>query len=240
MTQILDRIAQSRRSTFRAASPNDYFALRLATRLGEPAAAAHYAELVSQYPQETLIRAFNKAMDAAVSSGNPGHLFHDHLLRNGSNGYVPNVRLVAVRVERRTIAAASFTGTHLDGQRVLHLSSNTHRAEISTASFIRSVLSESDCSSVGIETAPHKQDSLRFLLHQTIVSQIRETAISLWEISKTTLLEAFAYPPLRTRTELRELIRTIWPPGSKRSENCALDAIALGQFIQTERLFNNF
>ena len=240
MTQILDRIAQSRRSTFRPASPDDYFALRLATRLGEPAAAAHYAELISHYPREKLIRAFHEAMDAAASGGNPGHLFHDYLPRNGGNGHIPHIRLVAVRVERRTIATASFVGTHLDGRRVLHLSSNAVRAEDSTASFIRSVLSEADCSSVGIENAPGKQDSLRFLLHQTIVAQIRATDISLWEISKTTLLEAFGHPPLRTRTELRELMRTIWPPNFKRSEICALDAIALGQFIQTERLFNNF
>jgi hypothetical protein len=241
MTQILDQIAESRRNPFRPASPDDYFALRLAHRLGEPEAAAHYALLASQYPQEKLIAAFRKAT-CGEPRAKAGRTFHEYLRpdRNG-NGGLPRPRLLALRVERRTIAVAVFAGTHLEGRRVLQLSSNPARAESSAASFIRSVLSQADCKSVAIETAPDQTDILRSVLHRAIVAQIRATSISLWEISKKTLLGALGYPPLRSRRELRDAALSIWPlPNLKRTQMCALDAFALGLFVQTERLFNNF
>ena len=40
---------------------------------------------------------------------------------------------------------------------------------------------------------------------------------------------------------LREVVRTIWPQLTpNRHQICVLDAAAMGLFIQTERLFNNF
>jgi hypothetical protein len=241
MTQILDRIADSLHGEFRPASPDDYLALRLAARLGDPGAAAHYTVLISQYSLERLVYAFHKAMECRQRRDQAGRLFHDYLLRNSGGGDISHPRLVAVRVERRTIAIAVFAGTHLEGRRVLHLCSKPNRAEDSASGFIRSVLSDSDCSSVVIEPQPSQQDIQRSILHRAVVAQIRASNISMWEISKSTLLGAFAHPPLRTRGELRDIMVAIWPvPRFKRSEISALDAFALGLFIQTERLLNNF
>jgi len=92
-----------------------------------------------------------------------------------------------------------------------------------------------------IETAPAQEDTLRSTLHYTMVSQIRASNTPLWEISKETLLSALTHPPLQNRGDLRNLMRSIWTlPNLKQSELCALDAFALGLFVQTERLFNNF
>src|SRR5437868_13281640 len=113
MTQILDRIAKSLHGKFRPASPDDYLALRLAARLGDPGAAAHYAVLISQYSQEKLVHAFHKATECRQSGDQAARLFHEHLLRN-AGGDISHPRLVAVRVERRTIAVAVFAGTHLE------------------------------------------------------------------------------------------------------------------------------
>jgi hypothetical protein len=243
MTNILDRIASTRTSTFRPSSPDEYFALRLAHRLGEPQAAPQYAILTSQYPQEKLLHAFSRVANSERKNEKIGRIFRDYLSANGSNGNggVPRPRLAAIRVERRRIAAAVFGGTHLEGRRVLQLSSNPVRAESSVAAFVRSILRENNCESVAIEPAPTNTDVLRSLLHRTVVEQCRANNVSLWEVSKKTVFGAFAHPPLKSRRELREIILGIWPVlNLKRSQICALDAFALGLFVQTERLFNNF
>ena len=146
-----------------------------------------------------------------------------------------------MQVERRTIAVAVFIGTHLEGRRVLQVSSNSARAESSAAGFIRSMLSESGCEFAAIEPAPSEEDILRSILHRAVVTQLRANQISVWEVSKKTVFQAFGYPALRSRREVRERILAIWPlPNLKRAQMCALDAFALGLFVQTERLFNNF
>jgi hypothetical protein len=241
MTRILDYIAGSLRNRFHPASPDEYFALRLAARLREPEAAAHYAVLASQHPQGKLVFAFHRATDCEKPGVTPGQLFHKYL--SGGNGCesLPRPRLVAFRAERRTIAVAVFTGTHLEGRRVRQLSSNPRRAESSAVGFVRAVLAEADCTSAAIETAPAQEDILRSSLHRAIVAEVRTAGISLWEISKNTLLSAFSHPRLKSRRELRDAVLSIWPlPDLKQSETCALDAFALGLFVQTERLFNNF
>jgi hypothetical protein len=239
MTQILDRIAHTRSSGFRPTSPGEYFALRLAHRLGEPEAAAHYAILASQYPLHTLLCAFQKAV---AGSKEPSRVFHEHLSSGGTgNGNAAHPRLAAIRVERRTIAVAIFAGTHLEGRRVLQLSSDPNRAESSTAAFIRSVLGENSCESLAIEPAPVPQEIFRAMLHRTVMEYCRANNVSVWEVSKKTVFEALGHPPLRSRREVRETMLAIWPlPDPKRSQICALDAFALGLFVQTERLFNNF
>lgn len=242
MTRILDRIAKSFHGEFRPSSPDDYFALRLASRLGEPEAAAHFAILVSQYPQNKLLSAYEKTRATGQPEQRLGRIFHTYLesSQNG-NGNGARPRLLSVRVERRTVAVALFAGTHLEGRRVLQLSSDPELAEASSAAFIRTMIAETDCTAVAIEPAPGGEDSLRAILHHTVVSVITSLGLSLWEISKKTLLNAFGYPPLKNRPDLRRVMLSIWPtPGIKTAHLCALDAFAVGLFVQTERLFNNF
>jgi hypothetical protein len=236
-TGILNQLAKSRRSSFHPSSPDEYFALRLAHRLGEPEAAAHYAVLASQYSQTKLLCACRRAMAAGYGS-RPAKIFHDYLSANRTNGGngVSHPRLMAVRIERRALAVAVFSGIHLEGRRVLQLSSNPSRAESSTAGFIREMLSENNCPSVAIESVP--DDIRRAVLHGAIVQQCRANEISVWEISKQSVFDALAHPPLKTRSEVRDLMLRIWPMAAlKQSQVCALDAFALGLYVQTERLF---
>jgi len=240
MTHILDHIAESLRGEFRPASPDDYFALRLAARLGEPAAAAHYTVLASQYPQETLLSALRRATSCPKPGMVLGKLFHEFLTEKNGSDSITRPRLMALRVERRVVATAVFTGTHLEGRRILQLSSNPDKAASSVASFIRSVLSESDCRCAAIEQAPNRADILRSVLHRAAVAQIRTTNLSLWEISQQALYSAFSHPPVETRQQLRDVAFGIWRLSElKQGQTCALDALALGLFVQTERMFND-
>ena len=237
MTNILSQVAKSMHSQFRPASPDEYFALRLARLLGEPEAAAHYAMLASQYSQFKLLSAYRRTACVAEPS-NRTRAFHEFLSAHGSGGSngVPHPRLLAVRVERRAVAVAVFSGLHLEGRRVLQLSSDPARAATSTAGFIREVLSENECPSAAIEAI--SGDVRRAKLHAAVMEHCRESGISVWEISGKTVVDAMCHPPLKSRTELRELMLQMWPvQGLKQSEMCALDAFALGLYVQTERLF---
>ena len=92
-----------------------------------------------------------------------------------------------------------------------------------------------------IEAAPKSTEILRAVLHRAALEQIKLRGISLWEIPTQVLLTAFGHPPLKHRPDLRSTIRSIWPlPDLKPAHLCALDAFAVGLFVQTERLFNNF
>jgi hypothetical protein len=238
MTNILNQFAKSLHSRYRPVSPDEYFALRLARLFGEPEAAAHYATLASQYPQKKLLCAYNRAIAEKPREHNPAQAFHKHLTAlstHGSSGG-PHPRLLSVRVERRAVAVAVFAGLHLEGRRVLQLSSDIARAENSTSGFIREVLYENECPSVAIESVTG--DIRRAKLHAAVMEHCRQSGISVWEVSGRTVIEALAHPPLKSRQELRDVMLCMWPvQGLKQSELCALDAFALGLYIQTERLF---
>jgi hypothetical protein len=236
-TGILNRVAKSFHSSFRPSSPDEYVALRLASHLGEPEAAGHYAVLTSQYSQAKLLCAYRRAIPATLGKV-PARVFHDYLSANGAscrNG-IAHPRLLSVRVERRAVAVAVFSGVHLEGRRVLQLSSDPKRAEDSIAAFMREVLHENDCPAAAIESVPG--DIRRAVLHRAILQECRANGMSVWEISKQTVFDALAHPPLKTRSEVRELMLRMWPMVAlKRSQVCALDAFALGLYVQTERFF---
>jgi|SRR5579872_4846210 len=238
MTHILNQVARNFHSQFRPSNPDEYFALRLASLLGEPEAAPHYAMLASQYSLPKLLCAYRRAVTTAQKGQRPAQVFHNYLSANGARGGngVPHPRLMAVRIERRAVAVAVFSGLHLEGRRVLQLSSDSTRAEESSSSFIREVLSENDCPSAAVESI--SGDVRRAILYAAILKQCRTKGISVWEISGRIVLETLAHPPLKSRNELRDLMLQMWPvQGLKQSQMCALDAFALGLYIQTERLF---
>jgi hypothetical protein len=240
MTNILGRFASSLQSRFEPSSPDEYFALRLARGLGEPAAAPHFVLLASRYSQHQVLCAYQRALTAGRAGQNPGRVFHEGLqsLSPGSGNGSFRAQLLAVRVERRTIAVALFVGLHLEGHRVLQLSSNSRRAEASTAGFVRSVLTEHECQSAAIEGIDNGNQ--RSLLYRAVIAQCGDAGVSVWKIPREAVLESLAYPPLKSRAEVRKLMLRLWPiPGFKSSEVFALDAFALGLYVQTERLFGS-
>jgi hypothetical protein len=243
MTHILEHIAKTLEGKFCPANLDEYFALRLAHHLGEPGAAAFYAILVSQYPLHNILSALSKMNGSATGRERPGRILQGYLNKNGTNGTksIPRPRLLAIRVQRRIIAVAVFEGTDLKGHRVLHLSAEPSAAAASVAGLIKQVLSDEDCNLATIEPAPERADILRAALHRAVAAEVQSWGISLWEISVQTLLSGFSYPPLKNRPHMRDLMIKLWPHLLlKPAHICALDALAIGLFVQTERLLNNF
>jgi hypothetical protein len=149
------------------------------------------------------------------------------------------LQLVAIKIERRSLAVALFIGTHLDYTHVHNLPSDRGKAETSAMGLVRWLRATFNVGSAAIEEVQNGE-LRRVVLGKPILEAFREQGIPAWQIEKAVLFSAFAHPPLKNRKELRETAMTIWPVLNARNISpSVLDAAALGLYIQTERLFQN-
>src|SRR6266446_5437531 len=108
---ILDRFGP-KLSAFRPKTVADLFALRLAQKLNDAPATIHYAELMNQYSEAELLTAFRRAVHSGARDlGRCFHVELHHSSGDGGNGH--NFQLASIRVERRAVAVAIFSGEHL-------------------------------------------------------------------------------------------------------------------------------
>jgi hypothetical protein len=240
MTGILDRFAQAR-TNFQPASMDELFALVLACRLGDESAAEHYAALVAEHLPERLVHVYHRALKAGWHGGRLAAHFHAEL-KNG-NAHIPSghpVPLLAIKVERRSVAAAVFIGRHLEDVHVRHLSSVASRAQSSAVGFINWIMSNFPIESAALECIVNVKDIRRVVLTNTIREGcIAPRPISLWQYPKHKLFETFGFPALRSRKQLRQVVLSMWPVLADKRADQVLDAAALGALVQTERLFLN-
>lgn len=236
MRSILDQIADQQTSRFCPNSIREFFALRLAQKLGDSVAVRHYLRLIEQRSEEQVLVAYRRA----VSSSKPenwARAFHSALEHvNGNAPGLPSSSLLAIKIERRTVSVALFAGTHVEYTQTHHLSSAREKAEASAASFVNSMLHHFDIDAATLEQISTGEEIQRLILRRAISSALRNRSVSVWEIEKRTLLAGFGHPTPRSRREMRESVSTIWPVLS--SDGGILDATALGLYIQTERLFS--
>jgi hypothetical protein len=237
MTPILERFIQVA-APFRPRSPADVFALRLAHKLGDAVAAQHYAMLVGSYSESHLLVAFRRTVKSGQRS-NLGRRFHMELERvhsDGQNGY--GTKLLAVRVERRSVAAAVFQGGQLEYTQVRQLSSSREKALTSAVGFINWIGSCFELESAALEATELAEEFQRRALHEAVQQALRDQALPIWTIPKQDLLAAYGSPALKSRKEIREVIATIWPVLAGTNAKVFIqDAAALGLYVQTERLF---
>lgn len=238
---ILDQIAVKPAATvFRPASPGELFALRLAQKLGEPAAISHYLDLAARYSSEVLLAAFRRAMNGGSPPSDLARRFHSELSISTRNGYPHRTeRLLAIKVERRSVAVAVFVGSRLEYHDVRQLSSQSNKAESSALGFVRWIMDSYAVESVSLEMLTNGDEIRRAVLSKAIVTMFRAAAMPVWEVRKADLLSAYGQPPLRSRKELRAVTQSIvWAMlNTDKPHWQELDAAALGLYVQTERLF---
>src|SRR5581483_10769131 len=116
MMRILDQMTAKRTLTwFRPTTEREFFLMRLAQKLGEPAAVEHYAELARQHNDETLLLAYRKTVNQGHLPQDLAAAFHRELAsirRQDDRSHAD--RVLAIKVERRCVAVAVFVGTRLD------------------------------------------------------------------------------------------------------------------------------
>ena len=246
MTNILDRVARisssAQYSQFRPATPREFFAMRLAQKLNDAAAIHHYIELVDRYSEALMLLAYRRAKNTG-GQGGPARSFHVELERlNGRNGNIQTAgRLAAIRIERRAIAVAIFTGDRLAyTPLVRQLSSSRDKALGSAATFINRLREKCSFTTAALETVPLANGGVqRHLLAEIICKVLNEQTVAIWQVSKQDVLSAFGRPPLRFRKQLREVASTIWPDANGGfGAPLIKDALALGLYCQVEYQFN--
>lgn len=241
MTNILDRVARERpRVQYRPTTVREVFVLCLARKLGEPAAVEHYLGSAGEHSDETLLLAYRRTFNHSQPPRDVGRRFHAELAAAREQyDHVQAGRLLAIKVERRSIAVAVFIASTLDFHDVRQLSSQADKAEASAIGFLNWVISNFDIQSAALERMTTGSEIRRAGLNRAILDMLRTSAIPVWEVNKRDLLEAYGYPPLRSRVELRQAVRTIlWSMFNSDTPNCQeIDAAALGLHVQTERLF---
>lgn len=240
MMSILDQVARRRpQAVHRPATVRELFVLRLAHKLGECQAVTHYAELARDRSDETLLYAFRKA-STGTDPGGVARRFHAELACAGNRSdQSPSGWLLAIKVERRSIAVAVFAGPRLDFHEVRQLSSQPDKATASATGFVNWVLANFEIESAALERLANGKQTRRAQLNRTVLDLLRQCAVPVWEVAKPDLLGAFGHPPLRSRVELRQSARTIlWSMFNTDSpDSHELDAAALGLYVQIERLF---
>jgi hypothetical protein len=232
-------------SEFCPATVPEVFALRLATKLGDGAAAKHYVELVERYPADHLLIAYHRAI-AHCHNGNLARRFHDFFEplkhrdnQNRGNGR-STYRLAAIRVDRRAVAVAVFNGDHLTHAQARQLSAAPGKAISSAVGFIERVMRQFDVKSAVIEAIPNGHERHRKTLQQAIVGALADDEINAGEVSKAELFEAFAHPPVTSRKELKAIASRIWPILDEQAGGpWTHDAAMLGLYVQIETVFDN-
>ena len=189
-----------------------------------------------------MISVYQRIIGSISKGENLGRRIREELQALHKNGtYSPSTILAGIRIERRSIGAVIFRDLRIEAVRVRQLPSNLSKAESSAAGFINQLVQDHAFESAAVEAVSPNEEHQRATVTNTVCRQLRESAISLWELNGKAVAATFGHPPLTTRTELREVVQNIWPQINVRDgQLCALDAAALGLFIQTERLFNHF
>jgi hypothetical protein len=241
MMSILDQMTVKRpQSSFRPTTVRQLFVLRLAQKLGEPAVAEHYAELTRSHTDETLLLAYRHTFNHGHPPRDFARHFHVVLASTKEQKSEDQTdRLLAVKIERRSIALALFVGTRLDFHGVRHLSSQADKAEGSAVGFLSWAIDNLEIGSAALERMTNGNEIRRAVLNLAVLDVLRGNAIPVWEVSKRALLETYGHPPLRSRIELRQAVQEIlWARfNTDKPGRQELDAAALGLHVQTERLF---
>jgi hypothetical protein len=218
----------------------EVFALLLARKLNDQHAIEHYARLSYEHPDGKLVSAYRKAQHGQAT-GDLARRFHVELqARNGSTVHDRTSRVIALRIERRCVAGALLHGDHLEYTDLRQLSSDKAKAVSSALAFVNWLLDSFDVDSSAIELIPNGHEIQRQVLTDAIRQTLRDRMLPIWDVAKTALFEAFGESPLRSRREIREVITGMWPIlAGSRGKLLIQDAVALGVYVQIERLFIN-
>jgi hypothetical protein len=145
--------------------------------------------------------------------------------------------LLALKIRRRLVAAAVFSGPKLEHIELLHLCDEPEAVTESVARFLARLVERFRPSTAVIGISPDKQGDRVKTLVELAEKMLRSEIVSIWKVKDKELLESYALPKLKSKRELKELVRSFWPYLEER-ELSAFEAAALGLHVQTERLFS--
>jgi hypothetical protein len=146
-------------------------------------------------------------------------------------------RLIALKVRRRSVATAVFSGKNLDYAVMLHLSDDPEAATGAAARFLARTLEDLKPTSAALgigQTSPGERVAN---LHALIETMLAPEGIPITRVEDKVLLESYAVPKLKNKDALRPIVASFWPHLGAR-QLAAFEAVALGFHMQTEHLLS--
>jgi hypothetical protein len=144
-------------------------------------------------------------------------------------------RLIAITVQRRTIAVAVFDGLRLERALPHTLPSSELQAKNSAMLFLRRMLQTFPTNLVAVEVAP-SNGTVRIKIQKHILTQLRSLSLPIQEVTEAEILSAYRVPALTSRMEMRCIASRILPVNSEgHLAQEALDAAIIGLCVQVDR-----
>jgi len=148
------------------------------------------------------------------------------------------LKLLAIKIHRRHVAAAVFSGKTLDYIDTLHLCNEPEAVTDTVARFLARILEnlKPESAAIGISRT-NQGERVNALLAMT-EKMLQASGIPVWKIDDKTLLESYAIPKLKNKKQLRPIVLSFWPHIGARQQS-GFEAVALGFHVQVERLLSH-
>jgi hypothetical protein len=147
-------------------------------------------------------------------------------------------KLLAVKLRRRSVAVALFSGRTLEHIETLQLCNEPEAVTDTVARFIATLLDIFHPDSAAIGVSRGRPGERVKILTETAQTMLRAAGIPFWRIEDRMLLETYAVPKLKGRQQLRPIVRSFWPHLAEKHLT-GYEAAALGLHVQVERLLSH-
>jgi hypothetical protein len=147
-------------------------------------------------------------------------------------------KLLAIRIRRRSVAAAVFSGRHLEYMDMLHLCNEPEIVTDAVARFLARILENFKPGDVVLGTSRAAQGERVKSLTQLTENMLTVEGIPIWRVDDKALLESYAVPKLKNKDQLRPIVQSFWPHLGNRQIS-AFEAAALGLHVQVDRLLSH-
>ena len=149
-----------------------------------------------------------------------------------------NSNLAAFKIERRRVSVAVFVYERLDYTDTRDLPSFFPKAHDSATRYVDWIRRAFEIEGAVLEKTQTALKTWRSRFTKDIIGHLRDHGVPIFEVEKQNLLASFAHPPLRHRTQLRDVVSSIWPILATKDQSASLlDAAAMGLYVQVEKLF---
>ena len=146
-------------------------------------------------------------------------------------------KLIAIRIRRRSVAAAVFTGRQLEYLEMLHLCNEPEIVTDSVRRFLARIIENFKPADAALGCSRAPQGERVKVLTRMTEKTLSAAGIPVWNVDDKKVLETFAIPKLRNKQQLRPIVQSFWPHLGNR-QLAAYEAAALGLHLQVDRLLS--
>jgi hypothetical protein len=147
-------------------------------------------------------------------------------------------KLLALKIRRRHVAAAVFSGRHPEFLDTLQLCNEPEAVTDTLARFLAWILENYHPQTAAIGTSEDRQGERVMQLNETAEEMFLSEGIPVWKVEDKDLLYAYAFPKLKNKLQLRPIVAAFWP-ALEEKKLTAYEAAALGHYVQVERLLSH-